>query len=105
MKERIYTLSEEEYATLAEEIKGRLNSPCYFSGTVEIEGREGKTLRFTASLILYRRHVAETTQYDVHDTIYAVVPVWWDFLCEGEEGIIFDDFDFAEFRKHLIEEE
>ena len=105
MKERIYSISEEEYAALAVDIKGRLTSPCYFTGTVEIEGRDGERLRFTASLILYRRSVPDITQYDAHDTIYAVSPVWWDFLCEGDEGIIFDDFDFAEFRKHLIEEE
>lgn len=105
MEKRIYTLSDEEYATFAEKIKGRLASPCYFTGTIEILGREGESLCLTASLILYRRRVDDFTQYGAHDAIYAVVPVWWDFYCEDDEGIVFDDFDFVRFRSFLIEEE
>jgi hypothetical protein len=105
MKERIYKLSEEDYAALADEIRERLTYPCYFTGTVTATGRGGESLCFTASLILYRRRIPDITQYDAHDTIYAVVPVWWDFFCEDEEGIRLDDFDFNKLRNHLIEEE
>ena len=105
MKERNYTLSAEDYAALADEIRGRLTTPCYFTGAVETRGSEGESLRFTASLILYRRQVDDPTAYGAHDSIYAVAPVWWDFVCEDEDGHLFDDFDFAEFRQYLIEEE
>ena len=105
MKNTIYKLSEEEYAGFASEIKGRLMSPCYFNGTVEIIGRTGESLRLTASLILYRRRIDKRNHYELHDSICNVSAVWWDFVCEGDEGIIYDDFDFTKFSSFLIEEE
>ena len=105
MRNTIYKLSEEEYAEFASEIKGRLLSPCYFTGTIDIEGREGESLRLTASLILYRRRPDKRNLYDQHDTICGVSAVWWDFVCEDDEGIIYDDFDFEKFTSFLIEEE
>ncbi len=105
MKRIIYKVSEEDYAALAAEIKGRLMTPCYFSGTVESVGANGEILRLTASLILYRRRVDDTQRYDAHDTIYAVSAVWWDFMCEDDEGVIWDDFDFEKLVEQLIEEE
>ena len=104
MRNRIYRLSEEDYAALASEVKNRLLSPCYFTGVVESVGASGEVLRLTASLILYRRRVGAATRYDEHDTIYAVAAVWWDFQCEDEEGVVLDDFDFERFTKFLIEE-
>ena len=105
METQIYQLSEEDYAALASEIKGRLLSPCYFTGAVEVLGRDESILRLTASLILYRRRPDNRNKYERHDSICGVSPIWWDFLCEGEEGAILDDFDFDRFKKHLIEEE
>ena len=105
METTIYKLSEEDYAALASEIKGRLLSPCYFTGVVETRGVCGEVLRLTASLILYRRRPDNRNKYERHDTICDVSAVWWDFLCEGEEGNIPDDFDFEKFITFLIEEE
>lgn len=105
MKSRIYKLSEEDYAALAAEIKGKLLSPCYFTGVVETISVSGESLRLTASLILYRRRPDTRNHFERHDTICGVSAVWWDFLCEGEEGIIYDDFDFEKFITFLIEEE
>lgn len=105
METQIYKLSEEDYAALAAEVKSKLMSPCYFTGVIEILGRDEKILRLTASLILYRRRPDNRDKYERHDAIYGISAVWWDFLCEGEEGVIFDDFDFEKFTKHLIEEE
>ncbi len=105
MKTTIYKLSEEDYYALASEIKGRLLSPCYFTGVVEVKGACGESLRLTASLILYRRRPDNRNKYERHDTICGVSAVWWDFLCENDEGVVFDDFDFEKFTKHLIEEE
>ena len=105
METQIYKLSEEDYAALATEVKGKLMSPCYFTGVVEVSGRNGEILRLTASLILYRRRPNNRSNYERYDTICGVTAVWWDFFCEGEEGMILDDFDFEEFEKHLIEEE
>ncbi len=105
MKERIYKLSEEDYASLAAEVKAKLLSPCYFTGVVESIGAGDEILRLTASLILYRRRVNDVMQYDAHDTIYAVSAVWWDFQVEDEEGIVLDDFDYDKFASFLIEEE
>ncbi len=105
MNSTIYKLSDEDYTALAEEIKKRLLTPCYFTGVVEVLGREENILRLTASLILYRRRPNHCDKHDSHDTICGVSAVWWDFVCEGEEGIIYDDFDFERFTKHLIEEE
>lgn len=105
MKNTIYKLSEEEYAEFASEIKGRLLSPCYFTGTIEIEGQGGESLRLTASLILYRRRPDKRNLYEQYDTICEVSAVWWDFFCEDEDGVIYDDFDFEKLRSFLIEEE
>lgn len=105
MKTTIYKLSEEDYDALAREIKSRLMSPCYFTGVVEVIGRDDVVLRLTASLILYRRRPDTRNRYEQHDPISHISAVWWDFVCEGEEGIIYDDFDFARFTTFLIEEE
>ena len=105
MKTTIYKLSDEDYATLSAEIKGKLMSPCYFTGAVEIAGRDGFLLRLTASLILYRHRPDNRNKYERHDPICNISAVWCDFVCEGEEGIILDDFDFERFTSFLIEEE
>ena len=101
MNRRIYRLSEEDYASFASKIESKLLSPCYFTGTIEIEGASGEALRLTASLILYRRDYPNSR----FGTIYDISPVWWDFQCEDEEGIICDDFDFEKFKSFVIEEE
>ena len=105
METTIYKLSEEDYAALASEIKGRLLSPCYFTGVVETIGCNGEILRLTASLILYRRRPDNRNTYECHDTVCNVSAVWWDFLCEDDEGVVADDFDFEKFITFLIEEE
>lgn len=105
MKKRIYKVSEEDYAALASEIKCRLLSPCYFTGVVETESASGEVLRLTASLILYRRASLAGGHYNLYDTIYDISAVWWDFQCEDEEGVIWDDFDFEQLKAALIEEE
>ena len=105
MKSTIYRVSDEDYAALAAEIKGRLLSPCYFTGVVETIGVCGEVLRLTASLILYRRRPDNRNHYERYDTICDVLAVWWDFMCEDEEGVVCDDFDFERFRTFLIEEE
>jgi hypothetical protein len=105
MKTTIYKLTDEDYAALASEIKGRLLSPCYFTGVVETKGACGEILRLTASLILYRRRPNNRNRYEHYDSICDVSAVWWDFLCEEEEGVVYDDFDFERFRTFLIEEE
>lgn len=105
METQNYKLSEEDYAALAAEVKSKLMSPCYFTGVVEVVGEDEKVLRLTASLIIYRRRPDNRNKYERHDTIYGISAVWWDFTCEGNEGVIWDDFDFERFTKHLIEEE
>ena len=104
MEERIYKLSDEDYASLASEIKGHLMSPCYFTGVVESLACSGEILRLTASLILYRRRANSYDPYGPGDAICNLSAVWWDFVCEGEEGVVADDFDFERFSKFLIEE-
>ncbi len=103
METTIYKLSEEDYAALAAEVKGKLMSPCYFTGVIEVLGRDERVLRLTASLILYRRRPDNRDHYEKLDTICDVSAVWWDFLCEGDEGVIYDDFDFEKFVTFLIE--
>ena len=105
MQKRIYKVSEEDYAALAFEIKKRLLSPCYFTGVVETESATGEALRLTASLILYRHAHPSGGCYNFYDSIYDVSAVWWDFLCEDEDGIVWDDFDFERLKKALMEEE
>ena len=105
MQRTIYKLSDEDYSALASEIKAKLLSPCYFTGVVETIGACGEVLRLTASLILYRRRPDSRNNYERYDTIYDISAVWWDFLCEDEEGVVYDDFDFERFTKFLIEEE
>ena len=99
----IYKISDEEYFELARRVCGQLSSPCYFSGVVEIEGTSAEiVLRLTASLIIYRRKAEPFRTYDEGDTIEHISAVWWDFLCEDEEGILEDDFDFEKFTEAML---
>ena len=104
MDEKIYRLSDEDYAALAEAVMGKLMSPCYFTGVVEVEGRDEVALRLTASLILHRNRAYDRSILNPDNSVWGVSAVWWDFVCEGEEGIIYDDFDFDRFTQFLIEE-
>lgn len=104
MDEKIYRLSDEDYAALAEAVMGKLMSPCYFTGVVEVEGHDDYILRLTASLILYRGRISDRSILNPDNSVWGVSAVWWDFVCEGEEGIIYDDFDFDRFTQFLIEE-
>ena len=90
---------------MAEKIKEKLMTPHYFTGAVECEGAGGEVLRLVASLILYRKRVSNPTQDGIYGDISDISAVWWDFYCEDDEGIVFDDFDFVRFRSFLIEEE
>jgi hypothetical protein len=101
---KIYKLSDEDYAALAAEVKSRLMSPCYFTGVVEVNGQEDCVLRLMASLIIYRKRPDNRNRYERYDTICGVSPVWWDFLCEDDEGVVWDDFDFERFVKYILEE-
>ena len=105
MKKRtIYKISSEEYAALAKEVCAKLISPNYFSGTVEISSPTGEeSLRLTASLIIYRRKPKHSDPQDEGDTIEHIVAVWWDFMCEDEEGLLCDDFDFERFEEAMCE--
>ena len=105
MKERaIYKMSSEDYANIAREVCAKLISPHYFNGTVTVASSTGdETLRLTASLIVYRRKPKPFDPQDEGDTIEHIVAVWWDFLCEDEEGLRQDDFDFERFEEAIRE--
>lgn len=103
MNRNFYRVSEEEYATLAERIRERLMSPHYFTGAVEVEGVGGEILRLVASLILYRRSVANPEEGERYGGISDVSAVWWDFYCEGDDGLIADDFDFDKLCNYIID--
>lgn len=105
MKKRaIYKISSEEYTALAQEVCAKLISPSYFSGTATIASPTGEeTLRLTASLIIYRRKPVHFDPQDEGDTIEHIVAVWWDFICEDDEGILEDDFDFERFEEAMQE--
>ena len=104
MERKIYRLSEEDYANLAQEVLGRLMSPSYFTGVVEVVGHDDYILRLTASLILYRGRISDRSILNPDNSIWGVSAVWWDLVCEGDEGIICDDFDFEKFTEFIIEE-
>ncbi len=103
MYNHFYKLSEEDYATLAEKIRESLMTPCYFTGSVECEGAQGERLHLVASLILYRKPVINPVGNESCSTIYEVSAVWWDFVCEGEDGNIEDDFDFDKLCNFIID--
>ena len=103
MNRVFYRLSEEDYATLAEKIKEKLMTPHYFTGAVECEGAGGEVLRLVASLILYRERVSTPTQDGIYGDISDISAVWWDFYCEGEDGLCQDDFDFEKLCNHIRE--
>lgn len=105
MRTTIYKLSDEDYANLAAEMRGKLTMPCYFTGVIEVIGREDVIIRLTASLILHRNRPNSRDRYEVYDPICAVSAVWWDAVCEDDEGIIWDDFNFERFTQHLIEKQ
>ena len=105
MKERaIYKMSSEDYANIAKEVSSNLISPHYFSGTATVVSATGdETLRLTASLIIHRRQPKYFDPQDEGDTIRHIVAVWWDFVCEDEEGLLQDDFDFERFEEAMCE--
>ena len=105
MYNHFYKLSEEDYSSLATKIRENLMSPCYFTGAVECEGAQGERLRLVASLILYRKPVANPIGNDPRSSIYEVSAVWWDFFCEDEDGNMSDDFDFDKLCNYIIDRE
>ena len=90
------------YSALASKILEEASSPNYFSGRVEIVTSSNVEVELVASLIIYRRKAEPFKTYDEGDTIEHISAVWWDFLCEDEEGTLEDDFDLEKFTEAML---
>lgn len=84
-------LYEETFSRLAEAIGDRN----YFSGTVTFAFGDA-TCRLTTSVIVYRR--TESLPEGDFDVISDLVPVWWEFHTETDEGEVPNDFSFSHLR-------
>lgn len=87
-------LYEETFSRLAEAIGSRN----YFSGTVSFPF-EHVACRLTTSVIVYRR--TESLPEGDFDVIDDLVPVWWEFHTETDEGEVPNDFSFSALRKRF----
>lgn len=89
-------------AALYDEIRARLTDAIgdtdYFSGTLAFEFGQ-ISCRLRTSLIVYRRteQLPEGTCRPITD----LVPVWWEFFTESDEGELLNDFSFDEVRRLL----
>ncbi|MCM1301444.1 MAG: hypothetical protein NC250_04660 [Alistipes senegalensis] len=87
-------LYEETYSRLAEAIGGRN----YFSGSISFPF-EHATCRLTTSVIVYRR--TESLPEGDFEVIHDLVPVWWEFHTETDEGEVPNDFSFSGLRSRF----
>lgn len=96
-------ISKNNYLALASILKEAIGGSDYFNGSVECETPEAR-LRLVATLIIYRRK--ETLpEGTVRRPVANIVPVWWELVSTCEEGVVANDFSFAELKPYLIEGE
>ena len=96
----MYEFDRKFYERLAGAIVADLDNIYYFSGSETLACDDGTECRFTASLLIYRRAIADRLADT--DDIEDVVPVWWEcrtFAATGEE--VLNDFDFALLREAM----
>ncbi len=95
----MYLISSELYDLAAELLADRIDRSEYFSGSVEFEYGDVEC-RLTASLIIYSR--PERLPEGVRDTIFDVVPVWWEFHTSVDGCEMLNDFSFSEIRDRIV---
>lgn len=92
-------ITSEIYRLFADRLRDAVGEAEFFSGTITVATDVDYTLR--ATLLIYRRRVSDES--GTWSEWCDVVPVWWEFHSVTSEGEQLNDFDFAEFRRELID--
>lgn len=92
-------VSQEEYQTIAAELIDRIDGKNYTNMRIAVD-----TVDWYGCLTLKAIMYWQTVSYPEGDfnELRDIVPVWWEFHTEGEDGEVLNDFQFAELKKHLI---
>ena len=92
----MYQISSELYVEIVENLFNQLEGRGYYSGSFSFEYC-GITCRMVLSAIVHYepKDVSGGSVGGVKD----VVPVWWEFHTEAEDGEMLNDFSFNELRK------
>lgn len=94
----IYSISPKLYEEIATKWTEVLADRFYFSGSFEV-CFEQVTCRLVCSALVY--HTREEYPEGIRNNLSKVVPVWWEFHTEGEEGEMLNDFSFSELLRYL----
>lgn len=94
----MYSISPELYRQAAELLSDAIGDSDYFSGALDF-AFGSVSCRLIVTVLVYRTRVSlpEGERRPVAD----LVPVWWEFRTEGEEGPTDNDFSFSELKAHL----
>lgn len=95
----MYTVTPRLYEIAARNLLDAIDDRHYFSGSVSFTFEDAEC-RLTASLIIYRKH-CEMPE-GVRTVIDDIVPVWWEFSTEGNEGEMLNDFSFGELKEYIF---
>lgn len=87
------------YRLLADRLRDAVGTAEFFSGRITVAADNDYEL--IATLLLYRSMVSDES--GARDVITNVVPVWWEFHSFTIDGEVLNDFDFAEFRREVID--
>lgn len=95
----MYSISPELYRQVADRLLDAIGDGDYFSGAFDL--RFGAvSCRLIATLLVYRTRGAlpEGERRPVTD----LVPVWWEFRTDTEEGPTDNDFSFSELKAFVL---
>lgn len=86
-------INETTYSKLAKLLLERIEDENFFNGTVEYDTDEFYSA-LKCTLIICRNE---------DDKIMSVLPVWWEYVMNLEDGEQWNDFSWRDFDKHLID--
>ena len=87
------------YRLFADRLRDAVGTAEFFSGRITVAADLDYEL--IATLLFYR--TTESDERGTHESIADVVPVWWEFHSISSEGELLNDFDFAKFRREVID--
>ncbi len=93
-----YPIITELYQITAQKLLDHIEGKNFYSGSFSFN-YGSKSCRFVATIIVYRQKI-EFPEGPV-DQIIDLVPVWWEFQTEDDNGPCPNDFSFNDLKKFI----